>query len=301
VAGSLAAALAAAEGVLVWLDYFDPPAFVTDETFGYVMRPSQSVSTRGQRFQINSHGLRGREIPAARTPGTSRVAFLGDSITYGGGSVGDGDLFTERIGAALTERLHRPIETVNISAPGWGIENIARYVRTNGTLHSDLVVWVIPAVDFRRPFSRIEYHSFPTVRRPFRLQYLFALGRYTIRARSADAPARQPANASTPEVLRQNIATLKAMLTAWQQSGVQAIVVFVPGRDGYGEHDDLADYSRAVADSGVVIQDTQPAFRADAATENYLDDMHLTAAGHAIVAEQLAPVLVDLLRRRGPN
>ena len=298
VAGSLAAALTLSEAVLVWIYYFDPTIFLTDEAFGYLMKPAQSVSTRGNRFAINGQGLRGREIPSTRSSGTTRVAFLGDSITYAGGSVRDGELFADRVGTGLTDRLQRPIETVNISAPGWGIENIARYVRARGLFDSDLVVWVIPAVDFRRPFSRIEYHFFPTERRPFRLQYFFAMGFNAIRNRwSSDIPARGPANASTPEVLRQNIATLTAMLTTWRESGVRPLVVFVPGRDGYGPDTDLADYSRAVKDCGIPMIDVQPGFGAGSAADNFLDDMHLTAAGHAIVADQLVPFLADLLSR----
>ena len=93
--------LLAAEGVLRLWDVADPPAFVEDPQYGFLMRSNQSVSTRGFRFQINWFGLRGRDFAMPKRAGVYRIAFLGDSIPYGGGSIQDPNLFVNVVASRV--------------------------------------------------------------------------------------------------------------------------------------------------------------------------------------------------------
>src|SRR5262245_17566544 len=96
VASSLAS-LVLVEGLLRWLDVGDPPVFAAHAQYGYLMQPNQSVSTRGNRFHINRAGFRGGDFFWSKSEGMHRIAFVGDSITYGGGSIKDSDLFVNRV------------------------------------------------------------------------------------------------------------------------------------------------------------------------------------------------------------
>jgi lysophospholipase L1-like esterase len=56
-----------------------------DPLIGHVNGPNRSAHLMGVDVATNSKGLRDREIPYARTPGTLRVVMLGDSGTFGWG------------------------------------------------------------------------------------------------------------------------------------------------------------------------------------------------------------------------
>src|SRR5262245_43722827 len=128
----------AGEGFARWLDIGDPPAFEKHDKYGYLMRPDQSVSTRGNRFQINRAGFRGIDLRSPRDPHVYRIAFVGDSVTYGGGSIPDRDLFVNRVASRFGVLTHHSVEAANISAPGWGIPNMAAYIETHGLADVDL-------------------------------------------------------------------------------------------------------------------------------------------------------------------
>jgi lysophospholipase L1-like esterase len=63
---------------------------------GHQHRPNSRARLMGVDVAINSKGLRDREIPYARTPGTLRILMLGDSFTEGWGVALD-DTFAKRL------------------------------------------------------------------------------------------------------------------------------------------------------------------------------------------------------------
>ena len=110
------AGLLAAEGILHLWDIADPPAFVENPHYGFLMRPNQSASTRGYRFHINQFGLRGRDFAMPKPAGVYRIAFLGDSITYGGGRIPDPDLFVNVVASQVQMPSDRRAEAIQFSA-----------------------------------------------------------------------------------------------------------------------------------------------------------------------------------------
>ena len=66
---------------------------------------------------------------------------------------------------------------INISAPGWGIQNIVAYVQSVGFYDADLVVWVVPADDFRRRKTLLsDYPGFPLEKPRLRSRLVFETG-----------------------------------------------------------------------------------------------------------------------------
>jgi len=57
--------------------------FVRDDVLGWRLRPGVEDDWAGVRIQVNAKGLRGPEVPYARTPGALRILYLGDSVTFG--------------------------------------------------------------------------------------------------------------------------------------------------------------------------------------------------------------------------
>jgi len=56
-----------------------------DPVIGHVHGPNRKAFLMGVDVATNSKGLRDREIPYQRTPGTLRIVMLGDSVTLGWG------------------------------------------------------------------------------------------------------------------------------------------------------------------------------------------------------------------------
>ena len=217
--------LALAEAVLRLLDLADPPVFEAKPHYEYLMRPNQSVSTRGYRFHINNIGFRGYDISIPKAKDTFRIVFLGDSVTYGGGNIPGKYLFVNLVTSSLNSSEHRQTEGINLSVPGWGIQNIAAYVATKGLLEADLLIWVIPAIDFRRPKASLKEHRFP-VRTPWsRSTYAAA---WVLHRIPLLLPPRRTGLHGTLATLERNVQTFHRTLTQITKSKAIWVVVLVP-------------------------------------------------------------------------
>src|SRR2546423_452209 len=114
IAAGLMLGLAISEAALRELDFVGCPVFETVPPCGFLARPSQWVSGL-HKYHINRYGLRGLDFSDQRPTGTLRVAFIGDSITFGGGHVSDQETFVEQVASSLETRSGRKTEAINIS------------------------------------------------------------------------------------------------------------------------------------------------------------------------------------------
>ncbi len=91
-----------------------------DSLLGWKNTPGARGSLETSEFRtsvfINSFGNRDPEMPAERTPGRARVAFLGDSFTWGYG-VGDSATYSARLRA-----LRPDVEFINLGMVGYGTD-----------------------------------------------------------------------------------------------------------------------------------------------------------------------------------
>jgi lysophospholipase L1-like esterase len=288
---SLAIGLLILETAEWWLDVADPPVFARHPAYSFLMKPDQSVATRGHRFRINHFGLRGAEIVMPKPAGVYRIAFLGDSVTYGGGSVRDEELFVNRVAASLDPLMEPRIEVVNISAPGWGIKNMAGFVNNVGLFDADLLVWVISSADLRRPLTFMEDHRFLEEKPASRLFYSLRVS--WTKLQNLYRQARQPAGTvpGRAEELEANIRTLRTVLAQLMGQGMPVGVVLVPGVRGYDSRSDVARFRDAAEDCATPFLNTAAAFPASQIRAAYIDDVHLSGQGHAIVAGALGPFI----------
>jgi GDSL-like Lipase/Acylhydrolase family len=92
-----------------------------DPLLGWSLRPLASVQTdmteRGihNHIDVNSLGLRDREVTVARARGQRRILIVGDSIAFGSG-LDVGERFSEVLGRELGDS----VEVINAGVPGWG-------------------------------------------------------------------------------------------------------------------------------------------------------------------------------------
>lgn len=73
----------------------------------------------GAVLKVNSAGMIDKDYPVARTPGTIRVAVLGDSFTAGE-EVNMGKRFHELWEERLPEKIKHPVEFLNFGVRGYG-------------------------------------------------------------------------------------------------------------------------------------------------------------------------------------
>lgn len=102
--------------------------------YGWTPRPSFRYTLAGSETTINRFGYRGREVPAARTPGRTRVVMLGDSITFGYG-VRDGETFS-----SVLEALDPRLEVVNLGVQGYGTDQELLKLEREGLAYAPDVV-----------------------------------------------------------------------------------------------------------------------------------------------------------------
>lgn len=285
----------AAEAVLRWWDIGDPPAFTADPHYGYLMRPDQSVSTRGHRFRINTAGFRGPDFVWSKPDGVVRLLFLGDSITYGGGSIPDEALFVNQVASSLVP-WEDSVEAVNLSVPGWGIQNMAAYVMTKGLPRADALIWILPAEDFRRPKSTMEEHGFRSKKPWSRLLYVTSV---VLRRELGWFSASSGARSSPEETLARNVDAFRRTLELVARGGTLCVVVALPDGAGY-EHeelwDDLVRFRQAAESLSIPFLDLGSAFEYHRVEEFFLDEIHLSRLGHEMVASAIAPFLRERIK-----
>jgi lysophospholipase L1-like esterase len=285
----LAIVVTAIEVTLRAADVADPPIFLADPRFGYLMQPNQSVSTRGHRFRINNLGLRGDNLGPKVGP-ELRVLFVGDSVTYGGGGVADPDLFVTRIADRVSRDVRRPVIAINASAPGWGIQNMSGFITAVGLLQADAVVWVVPSADFRRQMTTLSDFGFPESRPRSRTAYLASTW---LRAARKRVKSRRPLPRA--DMTSENLAVFDAALAAVRAAAVPSIVVVLPRESGYGQLRPQVARFKAVAEAhGATFCDLEACFlRTPRDSALFHDAVHLAREGHRVFAEAVAPLVTS--------
>jgi len=119
----------------------DEDLYMDDKTFGQVLRPGLQRRTAEGVMTINSLGFRGREFDPAKAPGSYRIAFLGDSVIFGGQLPRDDQLFTIQLEEKLARQIGRPLSVINAAVPGYTLDvTIKVYTLRVRPLQPDMVV-----------------------------------------------------------------------------------------------------------------------------------------------------------------
>lgn len=175
VLGGLAIAGAVAVGTAVVADRlvgrFAEPAFVPLAGAPDVDRALATPEFR-VRVRTNADGFRGGPLPAAKPPGTVRIAVLGDSFTFGYG-VRERQAYPARLARRLARAVPGcRIEVVNLGVPGAGpLDYLHHLERTGARLVPDVVLVGVFANDVndlyqvRRFRARSPYWTLASLRR----------------------------------------------------------------------------------------------------------------------------------------
>lgn len=89
---------------------------VETDSFGMSLPARRWFALYGK---LNSVGCRDKEWSAKKPPEVQRIAFVGDSFTYGWGIEREDDRFSNRIEARLNQAGGTRFEVFNVAKPGW--------------------------------------------------------------------------------------------------------------------------------------------------------------------------------------
>ncbi len=105
------------------------PVYTTDAEIGYRFKANQSEYAFGAQLATNSFGFRGPEWQLAKTPGTLRIALIGDSFAFGFGVEFD-QTYGEQLANRLRALTDRPVEVLNFGVPGFNTVTELAVLRT---------------------------------------------------------------------------------------------------------------------------------------------------------------------------
>ena len=123
----------------MWKYARDIKTISADPLIGHEHRPGTHSYLMGVDVAINSQGLRDREIPLERTPGTDRILMLGDSFILGWG-VPFEDIISKRL-ERLFAKDGKNVEVISTGVGNYNTVMEVEYYLTRGIkFHPDVVV-----------------------------------------------------------------------------------------------------------------------------------------------------------------
>ena len=132
--------------------------FVPDDELGWRLRPGAEETWGGVPVRINSHGLRGPEVAWEKPPGTRRILFLGDSVTFGYGLASYQEAFPHLTADLLEELLGVEVEALNAGVGGYSPWQELRYLERDGLRYApDVVVVSFVLNDVTEKFELIRF------------------------------------------------------------------------------------------------------------------------------------------------
>ncbi len=307
--------------------------FQPDARLGWRLRPDAEVHWLGVPVEVNSLGVRGPERSHDAAEGVKRILFLGDSVVFGFRIEEDADTLPMQLERSLRASTSSEVEVINAGVGGWSTWQEAEFLRTEGARYRpDVVVLgfvlndVTEKLSLQRFGGQEQGFQLRNTRRSGWVGWLAAtswadlareaVARFDVGESASEAAAQRELLSvydliripGDPRVRRAWDLTLP-QLTAirdWCTShAVPLMIVVFPytvqlyeqrGQDFGAPQARLARFCRK---KGVPMLDLRgPLVRAmqrEGLTEYelYLDAVHPSPAGHAIVAEFIAQELLS--------
>lgn len=295
---ALAVCLVLAEVALRAYGLCDPVLYQRSERFGYEPIPGQTVRPRGIEQRFDETGYRVPVSSLRRRPHAT-IAFLGDSVTYGGSSIPTDDTFVERLNRALSY-------SFGILAYNGGVNSYSIAQMANRYMHrlrrdSDqiVVVFFISQDWYRAPTKYLldggplylEKPSFALVEaanlfRALALKRPPGGGGFEIPADvTGDESLRgRVADDTRPHFFDENCKAAAQLIAFCRERDIIISFVHLPGHKGLPAGEDARTF---LQQQDVLLLDLADKMKQLDADEVYADRNRLTAPGHDAVARLL--------------
>lgn len=325
------AALLLAEGILravgLGHPHFSAPELYrpsADPRILFEMQPDFDGYSEGTVVRTNSRGLRERELLLQPAAGTTRLLFLGDSVTFGSGVLAE-EAFPRLLEAGLADAelaatRTRRVETLNAGVVGYNtLQELGRLEGVGLAYHPDVVVLTFVVNDLLESFSIFDHQYLPSP--PFAAQkvwlrkhshlYRFAQGTYW---RVAQDLRRAQTGLAEPfrkrERMDERLAQLGQIVERTRSSGAAFFLLLYPdnlgdpvGPDPSSERPTVRqELLRFAERERVPVLDLSDALGDvnDPRARHFRlrEDPHPSPAGHRAIANAALGPLLDVLRER---
>ena len=272
-----------------------------------VQTDSFGLSLPAQRWfaihtRLNSLGCRDHEWQLGDPPHVRRVAFVGDSFTYGWGLEHVEDRFPDRIQAMFDSDATGTVEVLNVAKPGWStsqeIQPIQDMIRRYGV---DEVVLCYVANDIERLLPRTgEFNPIvppqPSWFNPDSSCLLYHLYFRIVVPRAATVAGYHDwlaAGFADPYIWQAHQEEFRQIIAICRQSGVTlrvALLPFIRSRGSAFRSEEIHGKVRAFfAQEGIDVVDLQPTFAATEAGDLVVNgaDPHPNELAHKLMADAI--------------
>jgi lysophospholipase L1-like esterase len=304
----LAALLLGGEGIARFgFGLGTPLLYEKDTLCGYRVVPNQNIRRFGNHLFYNTQGLRSPAMTPLPNLGITRVLCVGDSITYGGAQTDQSRTYPALLKADLMAGLPHT-EVLNASAGGWAPGNELGFLREYGTFGSQIVVLEIGTNDLCQDTptaSLLDTNvSFPTQEPLCALQDGFSryfLPRFLPQFVQTTDPGVE--QTSSQQLLWHDLLTIRQMVEFVRSQHAQPVILHIEQPDRYEPQDPVNIVGRAkllqmaaALHVPVVLPDN--AMRRAGGEKLFRDGLHPNAAGNAVIAKLLAPLVLSLSKRQ---
>jgi len=312
--------------------------FERDDELGWKLKPGATDQWGGVTVRINAAGYRGPLVPYARTPGKKRVLFLGDSVAFGYRIARPEDTFAFLADSLAGVRDSVDVETVNLSVEGYSQWQEALVMSKEGTqYHPDLVVLSFVLNDVTEMFHLVRFggaeegfqmgHAASSwlarllrksaiayevqnitreIKAKRRLGEDLRLGAIRQQALDVETLMHRPDQANVKTAWDFALSDLQKIVDQCASLHIPLLVVAFPFAVQLSDPDGLAAPQRVLAHyasmRNLEFFDLLPplaaAARADTTSPLFLDEDHLSKAGHRVAAGLLAPEIRARLNRQ---
>jgi len=289
-------------GLRLGLGIGNPVLMKAGKTYRYICVPNQNLHRFGNHVFINRWSMRSNHIDRTRRDANElRVMVIGDSVIFGTTLLDQSEIATSMMIPMLSDRLRRPVKTMNVSAGSWNIPDQTAYLEEFGTFDADIIVWVLNSGDlqpndFSTPVVGV-HPQFPDRRPLTAIGEL--LGRYLLpKLKLRSAPLESASDYGQAEIQRV-AAEFRNSLALLKEAGVRVIIVLYPMKkqlDGIPTSFDKP-ISDAARQAGVETIDLTARIR-DATYDGadfYYDAIHATREGQYMLARWLTELITERL------
>lgn len=267
----------------------NPVVIVPDTACSYTLAPNQHTWRFFCHTHTDRYGMRSDAFAPVPPPGTLRVMFVGDSVTYGTSHVDQSRIFTELLRNELPAVAHQRVEVLNASAGGWAIDNELSWLRSRGTFHAAIVVLVLNSGDLGQPRAEIAGAGEDTVQNHPSTAVGEVWARFLEPRLFHHAPHVDAGDTASnnPQTIRANLADLDAFQKIAADSGARMALLYIPFRGeipnpaGQSEQT-LTDWTTAHHVPFFDMTSVEAAWPLSAVS---LDGDHLNVHGNQLIAD----------------
>lgn len=302
------ALVACAVAMRDWFGLRLAPVRVPHPTIEYLYAPDQDSVRGGAPVRVNAYGMRSEPFPAQRTSADElRVMVFGDSVLAAPGLTGQDQLATTLLQRHLAQQLGRPVVVGNVSTGSWGPANWLAYARTFGFFDADVILLVASGHDYVDNPQYLPMHPRPRAVPDLLVPLAEFASRQRLRVIEALAP--QPPAVSgamvhayppmDPLQVQRALDDLRAFLALARNQTARVRVLLhpeFPELQGV-QHPGRVQIAALVQGMSIPVRLPDDRYResAGAGASLFLDLVHPSDAGHALLAELLREEVVEAL------